>query len=152
MTIDLLPTIASLIGAPLPEKPIDGKNIWPLVVNESDARSPHEAYYFYYNRNELQGMRSGKWKLYFPHRYSSIEGHSGRDDGQPVEYTTKKMELELYDLENDVSEKFNVANQHPTVVDSLQQMADKVRVKLGDALTGVTGADVRPAATLEDAK
>jgi arylsulfatase len=62
------------------------------------------------------------------------------------------MELELYDLENDVSEKFNVANQHPTVVDSLQQMADKVRVKLGDALTGVTGADVRPAATLEDAK
>lgn len=149
MTIDILPTITSIIGAPLPAKQIDGKNIWPLIVNDPGAKSPHEAYYFFYGRNELQGMRSGKWKLYFPHTYTSAKGHRGRDDGQPVEYSMAKMGLELYDLEKDVSETFNVASEHPSVVDSLQRMADNVRAKLGDALTGIQGAEVRPAAALE---
>ena len=143
MTIDLLPTIASLIGAKLPEKPIDGKNIWPLVTNDPDAASPHEAYYFYFKNNELEGMRSGKWKLYFPHTYRSFEGKEGRSDGLPVNYTQKEIGLELYDLENDVSERHNIADQHPDVVDSLQQMAATFRQKLGDSLTGVEGAEVR---------
>ena len=145
MTIDLLPTIASLIRAKLPEKPIDGKNIWPLVTNDPDAASPHEAYYFYFKNNELEGMRSGKWKLYFPHTYRSFEGKEGRDDGLPVNYTQRKIGLELYDLENDISEKNNIAEQHPAVVDSLQRMAAAFRQKLGDSLTGVEGSEVRAA-------
>ena len=33
MTIDLLPTVARLIGAELPKHPIDGKDIWPLPIS-----------------------------------------------------------------------------------------------------------------------
>ena len=47
MTIDILPTIAEITSAPLPELSIDGKNILPIILNEPEAESPHEAYYFY---------------------------------------------------------------------------------------------------------
>lgn len=143
MTIDILPTITTLIGAELPKKKIDGKNIWPLIIDSPEAESPHEAYYFYYKKNELQGMRSGKWKLYFPHEYRSLEGRPGGENGLPVKYSQVKMGLELYDLEKDISEQTNVADQYPSVVDSLQKMAEVFRQKLGDELTGVTGSEVR---------
>ncbi|MGC1240702.1 MAG: sulfatase [Chryseosolibacter sp.] len=143
MTIDILPTVASLINAALPDKKIDGKDIWPLITNDAQAESPHDAFYFYFNDNELQGMRSGKWKLYFPHQYRSFEGKEGRNDGLPVQYAQLKMGLELYDLDNDISERNNVAAQYPAVVDSLQQKAAAFRQKLGDSLTGVVGSEVR---------
>lgn len=143
MTIDILPTVASLIDAPLPERKIDGKDIWPLITNEEKAESPHDAFYFYFKNNELQAMRSGKWKLYFPHEYRSFEGKEGRNDGLPVNYTSRKTDLELYDLEKDLSEKHNIAAQYPAVVDSLRQKAAAFREKLGDSLTGVVGSEVR---------
>jgi arylsulfatase A-like enzyme len=143
MTIDILPTIANIINAQPPKNQIDGKDIWPLITNKATATSPHEAFFFYYKQNELQGMRSGKWKLYFPHTYRSFDGKTGRNDGLPVDYSQNKMGLELYDLENDVSEKNNVADQYPAVVDSLQQMAAEMRARLGDSLTGIEGSEVR---------
>ena len=57
-TIDLLPTIAALSEAELPEKKIDGKSIVPLLEGGEDARTPHEAYFY-----NTSGVRSGKWKL-----------------------------------------------------------------------------------------
>lgn len=143
MTIDILPTITRLIGGELPKKQIDGKDIWPLIVNDPQATSPHDAFYFYFNNNELQGMRSGKWKLYFPHTYRSLEGREGKNDGMPVSYSQVKMGLELYDLEKDISERNNIASQYPAVVDSLSAMASAFREKLGDSLTGVAGLEVR---------
>lgn len=148
MTIDILPTVAGLISAPLPKKTIDGKDIWPLIAGDPDASSPHEALYFYYNDNQLQGMRRGRWKLYFPHVYRSMEGQSGRDDGFPVNYAQKQTALELYDLSNDIGEKVDVAAQHPEVVDSLQDMAAEFRKKLGDSLTGIEGTEVREPARI----
>ena len=88
MTIDVLPTVARLIGATLPDHPIDGKDIWPLMAGERGAKSPHEAYYFYYRRNELQAIRSGRWKLHFPHKYRSMEGRTPGADGRRASTTT----------------------------------------------------------------
>ncbi len=151
MTIDILPTVAKLIDADLPEKKIDGKNIWPLMANEPGAENPHEAYYFYYKRNELHGMRMGKWKLYFPHEYRSIEGREGRSDGMPIPYNNHmKMGLELYDLENDISETSNVAEQHPEVVAKMQKVADQMREKLGDSLKDIEGSEVREPGRVEE--
>ena len=79
MTIDLLPTVAELIGARLPMHPIDGKSIVNLLKGTSDT-SPHEAYYFYYGR-QLQAIRMGKWKLHFPHGYRTMAGRPGGTDG-----------------------------------------------------------------------
>jgi arylsulfatase A-like enzyme len=143
MTIDLLPTIASIIGASLPNHKIDGLNALPIVNGEANAKCPHAAYFFYYRVNDLEAMRSGRWKLHFPHEYRTLAGRGGGKNGQPVPYKQMKMGLELFDLEQDPRETTNVASKHPDVVERLQKLADNMREDLGDRLTGVTGEGSR---------
>lgn len=134
MTIDLLPTFSKLTGAKLPDGKLDGKDITPLLMGEAGAKSPHEAYFFYWN-NELHGVRSGPWKLYFPHTYRTLEGSRPGADGKPGLYKELKCGLELYNLDNDLSERTDVAARNPEVVRRLQVMADRMRDDLGDTLT-----------------
>jgi arylsulfatase A-like enzyme len=143
MTIDILPTIAHLTGAELPSHTIDGKNIWPLIVGRPDARSPHEAYFFYF-RNELQAVRMGKWKLHFPHGYATLGGKPGGTGGRPANLGRAKIGLSLFDLENDAAETTNVAEQHPEIVARIQKLADRMRTELGDSATDRQGVGVRP--------
>lgn len=140
-TIDVLPTLARLAGAPLPDRKIDGKDVWPLLSGEKNAKSPHEAYYFYWGR-ELHAVRSGKWKLHFPHPYRALTGKPGRD-GKPSGYSQQQTDLALYDLEVDVGEKRNVAAENPEVVARLSALAENARDDLGDALTERAGSGVR---------
>jgi arylsulfatase A-like enzyme len=133
MTIDLLPTISKITGAKLPAGKLDGKDITPLLYGEPGAKSPHEAYFFYWN-NELHAVRSGAWKLYFPHTYRSLIGSQPGNDGKPGLYKEVKVGLELYNLDTDLSERTDVANQHPDVVRRLQMLADRMRADLGDSL------------------
>jgi arylsulfatase A-like enzyme len=147
MTIDIFPTVARLIGGRLPDHKIDGKDIWPLASGAAGAKSPHEALYFYYHQNALEALRSGRWKLVFPHKYRSLTGEPGRD-GTPNGYSHPKCGLELYDLERDVSEKHNVIDRHPDVVARLQALAEKARDDLGDSLTEREGTNKRPAGKL----
>lgn len=139
MTIDVFPTLAELIGAEPPSLEIDGKSIRKLLTGES-TESPHEAYYFYYHRNELHAIRSGKWKLHFPHRYRTMDGKEPGKDGIPGKYDNSvTTSLELYNLETDISESHNLADEYPEVVERLTQLADRERQELGDALTDITG-------------
>jgi arylsulfatase A-like enzyme len=140
-TIDILPTFAKLAAAPLPERKIDGLDIWPMLSGAKDAKSPHDAYYFYWDRG-LHAIRSGKWKLHFPHGYRSLTGKAGAD-GKPAGYTQARTELALYDLEADVGEKNNVAAENAEVVARLTALAELARADLGDGLTKREGAGLR---------
>jgi arylsulfatase A len=143
MTIDILPTIAGLIQAGLPHHKIDGKDIWPLISGQPQAKSPHPAYFFYYANDQLQAVRSGPWKLYFPHTYRTLEGKPGGTDGNPVPYASASTGLELYNLENDLSETINLADQHPRMVKRLEEFAETMRQDLGDQLTGRLAVNAR---------
>lgn len=145
-TIDLLPTIARITGAELPDNKIDGKDIWPLLTGDVGAVSPHEAYYYYWSR-ELHAVRSGKWKLHFPHSYRSLKGEPG-SGGVPGPYQQLKCGLELYNLDEDISESKDVAKDNPEVVAMLERLANIKRYELGDRLRKITGAEVRPAGQL----
>jgi len=164
-SIDLLPTIAALVGADLPPRPIDGKDAWPLLAGREDVATPHEAFYYYAGR-ELQALRSGRWKLHFPHEYLTVAGPPGRD-GKPANfenlkpksiqqsgihgiasrhgYEVRRIGLALYDLEADPGETRNLAGEHPEIVARLLQLAEAARADLGDALTRREGTGVRPA-------
>jgi arylsulfatase A-like enzyme len=142
MTIDLLPTIASLIGAASPERPIDGIDITPLLMGKEGAKSPHEAYYIYWD-NGLEAVRSGRWKLHFPHEYRSMEGQAPGSGGRPGSYVQKKIGKALFDLEADIGERRDVSADHPEVLARLEALAEKAREDLGDSLTGVKGRGVR---------
>jgi arylsulfatase A len=142
-TIDVLPTLVQLASAQLPTNKIDGKSIWPLLSGVTGAKSPHEAYYYYW-AHELQAVRSGNWKLHFPHSYRTLKGEPGMDD-RPGDYTVDRCGLELYDLSNDLGEQLNVASAHPDVVKHLEKLADSMRDQLGDSLTGQPGREIRAA-------
>lgn len=142
MTIDILPTVARLVGAELPSHPIDGRDIWPLVVGEPGATSPHDALYFYWGQ-ELQAVRSGRWKLHFEHEYRTLAGKPGGRGGKPAEYQKARIGLALFDLETDPGETTDVAAHHPDVVARLQQLAEAAREDLGDTATGRQGRGVR---------
>lgn len=144
MTIDLLPTIAKRIGAELPTHAIDGLDIWPLLAGVDGAQSPHDAFCFYYQQNELQALRSGKWKLHMPHTSRTMQGQPPGKDGKPGKYKAIKVGLELYDLDADLGETNNVADQHPDVVAKLLEKVERVRSELGDKLTNRKGAGIRP--------
>ena len=143
MTIDLLPTIAAIAGARTPaDRVIDGRDIWPVLSNERNATSPHDALYFYWG-TELQAIRSGRWKLHLPHPYQSLA--SAGTNGMPGRYVRKELELSLFDLEKDPGETTNVAGSQPEVVSRLMQHVERAREDLGDSLTKRTGKNVRAA-------
>lgn len=140
-TIDLLPTIAGLIDVELPEHSIDGLDIWPLMSGQDGAKTPHE-YYCYYWGNELQCIRSGDWKLHFPHSYRSLTGEAGKD-GLPNGYTQAKTGLALYNLKSDIGEKNDIKDKHPEVVANLKKYAEEARQELGDSRLKIKGSGYR---------
>ncbi|TKJ36062.1 MAG: arylsulfatase [Planctomycetes bacterium B3_Pla] len=131
--MDLLPTFARLAGAGIPkDRIIDGHDIRPLITGKAGAKSPYAAFYYYY-MEQLQAVRSGKWKLYLPLE-AKWQNFSGR---------TKPSHAELYDLEADLGETRNLANEHPDVVTRLLALVEKAREDLGDV--DRPGKNQRPA-------
>ena len=163
-TIDLLPTMCELIGAPLPKAKIDGVNAWPVLAGEQDA--DRVAPLFFYAGQELQAVQLGHFKLHFAHQYLTVAGEPGRD-GKPsnwgkltpnsltqsgVEgiasrhgYRVTQTEMALFNLKDDPGETKNVAGEHPDMVALLSELAGPIRKELGDKLTNVQGNAIRPA-------
>jgi arylsulfatase A-like enzyme len=131
--MDFLPTFAGLAGAKVPDdRIIDGKDIWPLMQCDPEAKSPHEAF-FYYRKDTLDAVRVGRWKL-----------HVHKIETGPIR--------ELYDLERDIRESVNVCDEHPEVVAKLEKLLDECRDDLGDSVTGITGKNRRLIGRVENPK
>ena len=140
-TIDLLPTFAGLSGALLPANKIDGKDIWPLLSGDPEATSPHAAWYYYW-QTELHAVRSGEWKLVFPHSYRTLKDQPGKD-GTPGAYVQRMCGRELYNLKEDIGEQNNVIDKNAGIVQRLEELADTIRRELGDSLIDVKGTENR---------
>ena len=129
-TIDLLPTFAELAKCELPTQVIDGKSIKDLLVSDS-ATTPHEAIY-YYDRDQLQAVRSGRWKLFLPLQdYSRHPHFNQKPNSRPL----------LFDLVEDVACQKDVAVENPNVVSRLEAFSKEARSELGDR--GLAGAGMR---------
>ena len=149
MTIDIFPTLAHVVDAPLPPHPIDGKNIWPLLSGAKQS-SPHQAYFFWNHNNQLHAVRSGPWKMHFPHRFRTMQGQASGLDGIPGKYRQDSIGLALFNLESDIGEMHDLVAEEPSVVAHLTALADSMRLRLGDSLTGVEGSDRREPGRLEE--
>lgn len=122
-TLDLLPTIARLAGGEPPvDRTIDGRDIAPLLLGEPAASVPASPLY-YYQGNQLQAVRSGRWKLFLPIANAARHPHfQPRSQPEPL----------LFNLVDDVGSTTNVATKHPDVVRRLTQLAEQAREDLGD--------------------
>jgi arylsulfatase A len=126
--MDLFPTFAAASGVGVGQnhRP-DGYNILPLMEGKSTT-SPYSRF-LYYRTNQLQAIRSGKWKWYLP---------------------TKKTKGRLFDVVADPGETKNVVAQHAAVVQRLIQLADQAEADLGQGTK--LGPGCRPAGRASDPK
>ena len=132
-TLDVLPTLAALAGAKVPDdRVIDGNDIRHLFHGNFEKADPNRAFY-YYLRVHLQAVRQGKWKLHLPREKEpvgaapfSVNRHIAPKDrigfSKPF----------LVDLSKDIGETTNVANQHPEVVKRLLALGEAMREDLRD--------------------
>ncbi len=137
--LDVLPTFAALAGAKAPtDRIIDGFDESRLLEEPEKAESPYDkAGYFYYYEGHLQAVRSGPWKL----RVAK--------DG-PKLGSTPLEKPELYNLDADIGETTNVAEQNPEVVARLMKLIEHCREDIGDG--DRAGKNQRPAGRYPGAK
>lgn len=119
--MDLLPTAAALAEATLPQdRPYDGTSLLPLLRGETDAVRNSVPFY---RGTQLFALRQGPWKAHFITR-----GAYETDQGPQVLDTP-----ELYHLDHDPSEQYNIADRHPDVVAALLAEAERLRASLTPA-------------------
>ncbi len=120
-TLDLLPTIAAFTRAPLPGNALDGVDISSVLLgHESDVARD---VFLYFLGWELQAARVGDYKLhvsrfnapaYAPYPMAGLNNY-------PL------LRPELYDLETDPEEAFDISARETAVVeDILKRIKDKL--------------------------
>ena len=112
-TADLLPTFCAMAGADLPNQPIDGSNIIPLLKNADAALDRKSIYFHYphYHHSRPGGaVRTGDWKL--------------------IEWFENDT-VELYNLASDIGETKNVAADHPDRVTAMRTDLAAFRTRTG---------------------
>ena len=110
-TIDVLPTLAALTGSDVPgDRAIDGLDVSRLWRGEIEA-SPRKEFLHYTAQGEIEGIRQGRWKLLVkqPPR-----------GGQAAAAAAPEPQVLLFDLENDLGERTNLAADKPDLVATLQ--------------------------------
>jgi arylsulfatase A-like enzyme len=103
---DMLPTFADIAGAPAIKT--DGISLLPTLSGKPKEQPKHDYFYweFHENKSTDQAIRKGDWKAI-------------RHD--------PRGKIELFDLSKDIGEKNNVADQHPEVVQEMQNILKTAR-------------------------
>jgi len=110
-SIDLLPTIAAFAGADLPEGVvIDGVDLSPTL--KSKTASPRDQMIFY-RRDELYAIRKGPYKAHFITETSYVADTNRTVHSSPL----------LFNVDEDPSEKYNIADSHPEVLAEILDIA-----------------------------
>ena len=149
-TIDILPTIAGITKASLPQRKIDGVDLTPILRGDLSA-SPRKTFYYYYRKNSLEAVRFDNWKLVFEHPSRSYRNQAPGFDRFPGKAPENGMvEEALYDLRRDPGEQYDVKAYYPEMVSKLKSIADEAREDLGDDIQKVTGKNNREAGKLSN--
>jgi arylsulfatase A len=118
--LDIFPTVTRLIGGQLPEKPIDGIDLWPLLSGQK--KSIEREALLYFDSWDLQCARWNEWKLHVARHNSST--YSAAPEGGRRNFVLLKPEL--YNLALDPEESYDVAPNHPEIVAQIQSRIEKL--------------------------
>jgi arylsulfatase A len=122
-TIDVLPTLVALTGGELPPaRKIDGLDVSALWRGEAEA-SPRKEFLYYTSHGEIEGIREGSWKLLVKQTPGGKQA-------------AREPQVLLFELERDLGEGTNVADEHPDLV-------ARLRVRMQE-LDGEITANARP--------
>jgi len=111
-TLDLLPTIANLTGAKVPDdRPMDGFNLMPVLTKKAKSARDH---FIYYRMQDIYAVRKGDYKAHF-----ITETCYTRDNQKTI--LEKPL---LYHLNHDPSEQYDKADSEPAILKELVELAD----------------------------
>lgn len=124
-TIDVLPTIATITGKPLPgDRMIDGMDVsalWKGTVDES----PRDEFIYYTSRGKVEGIRQGDWKLLV-----KMPRAPRNKEKAKAKAKARAPQIFLFDLDKDVAEQNNVAEANPRIVEKLRARMEEVDAEL----------------------
>jgi arylsulfatase A-like enzyme len=167
VTSDVLPTVCDVLGLPLPDRPLDGISLKPLIDGEMPQRpSP----ICFWNYDAGREMKSGLEPYLIPKLQEGttplVKMMAGRltrnfrnfrhpriteqDFGGPRavldnryklvvhDKPGRKSQVELFDLRDDPAEKSNLIEAKPEIAESLKR---QLRDWQQSVLNSLTGAD-----------
>lgn len=116
-TLDIFPTVLNLAKVPLPDdRVLDGKDFFPVLLNAKQEVSDEV---YYYTRDKLYAIRKGPWKAHFI-------THPSYTKEPPVVHEPPL----LYNIEADPSEKYEVGEAHPQVIEQFKDLYKKHQATL----------------------
>ena len=114
MEMDWFNTVADLINIDISDKNLDGKSLMP-IINDKETNSQHNAVFWqlggYDDKTAQWVVRKGSWKLI---------GNVTEPLGKMKQ--VKMPELFLVNLDEDISEQRNIAEENPEKLDELLQL------------------------------
>ena len=119
-TMDLFTTCIRLSGGEIPQdRVIDGVDMAPILFGTGPSL---REVFFYYRGTQLYAVRKGPFKAHFVTQ-------PGYGQDQPVKHDPPL----LFHLQHDPSERFNVAEKHPDVLDDIARAVREHRAGLVSA-------------------
>ncbi|WP_291789426.1 arylsulfatase [Cecembia sp.] len=106
---DFLPTFADLLGKEIPDF-LDGISLLPSIMGDANQKKHDYLYWEFHELGGRQAIRKEDWKA--------------------VKYGVKNNPdeaIELFNLKDDPSESWDIADQHPELVKEMQQLFEKAR-------------------------
>jgi arylsulfatase A-like enzyme len=108
-TLDLLPTVAAVTGAPLPENTLDGLDLSPALFGSQP--SPRN-YMFFYRGTRIYAVRNGPFKAHYITQPEYVPNPIAETHEPPI----------LYQLEVDPGEQYEIGAEHLEVIREIQQL------------------------------
>ena len=99
---DVLPTFCEVTEIPVPED-TDGISFLPALIGKEQTNHDY-LYWEFPSYTGQQAVRMGKWKAI---RQNIFKGN---------------MDIELYNLENDIREQNNIASEHPEIIKQMEEI------------------------------
>ena len=112
-TLDLFATACVLAGAKVPDDRImDSLDLGPALFGT--GKSPREVMFFY-RGTRIYAVRKGPFKAHFYTEWEYTKNNDFREHDPPL----------LFHLEHDPSEKHNVADKYPDVIEDIRREVDR---------------------------
>ncbi|MFL2869257.1 MAG: sulfatase [Pirellulaceae bacterium] len=164
VTSDILPTLCRITGIPLPERPLDGIDLWPILTQEQKVRNSPIGFWSFsasqvdrdspYIKSDLQigttplvkkmkGIYTRNFSNFIHSEITATNFQGPRvwlsDEYKLVvhEQDTGRL-VELFDIHNDPAESANIASERPDV---LKRMLSELESWQASVLTSLTGED-----------
>jgi len=110
--MDLYPTFCNLAGAKVPDITFDGKDITQTLKY---GKGNSDKVIYYYRFSTLYALRKNSYKAYF----REYRGNRKTNEKHLIHELEKP---ELYNVDHDPAEKYNVAEQFPEIVNEMREI------------------------------